>query len=325
MIAKQLKIWHLISSSLKDDIPVILLYVLESNGSSPGRQGFFMAVNQQGAMAGTIGGGVMEHKLLELAKSQMNNNKETDSIKLQVHDKEAATDQSGMICSGEQRILLYRVKHMDANTIGAIMNSLHHVENGYLRLSPGRLFFSMDEIPAFNYQFNYQDEDNWLYEEKTGYKNHLYIVGGGHCSLALSKIMITMDFYIHVLDDREYLHTMEQNNSVHDKLIIEDYHQIAPYIPSGQDHYVVIMTVGYRTDLMVVKALHHKHFKYVGLLGSRHKVGQMLEDLKSEGIDPEFLKSIHAPIGVPIKSETTEEIAISIAAEIIKAKNSHYV
>ena len=51
---------------------------------------------------------------------------------------------------------------------------------------------------------------DWTYKEKTGYKNHLYIIGGGHCALAFSKIMSTMDFYIHLFDDRENLNTVEQ-------------------------------------------------------------------------------------------------------------------
>ena len=49
----------------------MLLYVLESKGSSPGRQGFFMAVNSNGEMEGSIGGGIMEHKFVEMAKEKL--------------------------------------------------------------------------------------------------------------------------------------------------------------------------------------------------------------------------------------------------------------
>ena len=65
---KQQAAWRLISNSIKQDIPVMLLYVLESKGSSPGRKGFMMAVNRDGAMEGSIGGGIMEHKFIELEK-----------------------------------------------------------------------------------------------------------------------------------------------------------------------------------------------------------------------------------------------------------------
>ena len=56
---------------MQENIPVMLLYVLESTGSSPGRQGFFMAVNANNEMEGSIGGGIMEHKFVEMAKEKL--------------------------------------------------------------------------------------------------------------------------------------------------------------------------------------------------------------------------------------------------------------
>src|SRR5436853_7168556 len=120
---KQIKIWKLISESFSRNIPVMLLYVLESSGSSPGRQGFFMAVNANKEMEGSIGGGIMEHKFVEMAreklqeirnKKQKIRNEEGDvEIRKQVHDKSAAKNQSGMICSGDQTILIYRIQEKD--------------------------------------------------------------------------------------------------------------------------------------------------------------------------------------------------------------------
>ena len=109
---KDLIIWRLIINSLKQNTPVMLLYVLESKGSSPGRQGFFMAVNANGEMEGSIGGGIMEHKFVEMAKEKLKaagNELRDAGIRKQLHDKSAAKNQSGMICSGEQTILLYPV------------------------------------------------------------------------------------------------------------------------------------------------------------------------------------------------------------------------
>ena len=68
---KSLQIWKFIDDSLKKKIAVALMYVLESKGSSPGRQGFFMAVNTVEEMEGSIGGGIMEHKFVELAKEKL--------------------------------------------------------------------------------------------------------------------------------------------------------------------------------------------------------------------------------------------------------------
>ena len=68
---KQLSTWKLIVQSLQQNIAVMLLYVLESKGSSPGRQGFFMAVHTKEEMEGSIGGGIMEHKFVEMAKERL--------------------------------------------------------------------------------------------------------------------------------------------------------------------------------------------------------------------------------------------------------------
>ena len=68
---KQLLIWQLINKSLQQQVPVLLLYVLQSDGSSPGRAGFFMAVTATGEIAGSIGGGIMEHKFIEMAKERL--------------------------------------------------------------------------------------------------------------------------------------------------------------------------------------------------------------------------------------------------------------
>lgn len=78
----------------------MLLYVLESNGSSPGRQGFSMAVTAKGEMEGSIGGGIMEHKFVEMAKDKLMRDENELSVRKQIHNKQAAKNQSGMICSG---------------------------------------------------------------------------------------------------------------------------------------------------------------------------------------------------------------------------------
>ncbi len=110
---KQLAIWNLISKSLKEKIPVMLLYVVESHGSSPGRQGFFMAVTAEGTMEGSVGGGIMEHKFVEMAKQMLKDHSKEILLKKQVHDKNVEANKSGMICSGEQTILLYIIQKKD--------------------------------------------------------------------------------------------------------------------------------------------------------------------------------------------------------------------
>jgi xanthine dehydrogenase accessory factor len=135
-------------------------------------------------------------------------------------------------------------------------------------------------------------------------------------------MMSLMDFYIHLYDDRSDLNTFNLNEFVHEKLIIEDYSTLQELILPGKHQYVVVMTVGFRTDDIVVRALLNKEFRYFGLLGSKAKIEKMFTDYKAEGISEALLHKIHAPVGLTIKSQTPEEIAVSIAAEIIQVKNS---
>ena len=318
---RQISIWKFVKESFSKNIPIMLLYVLESSGSSPGRQGFFMAVNAENKMEGSIGGGIMEHKFVEMAKEKLQDASNKSQIRKQIHDKSAGKNQSGMICSGEQTIFLYRIKEKDIKHIEELISSLEKNKNGALHLSPEGILFD-DTGSGKDFEFDLKTEEHWSYTEKTGYKNHLYIIGGGHCALAFSKLMCSMDFYIHLFEDREQLNTVEKNNYAHEKMIVKDYSELKELIPSGENNYVVVMTFGYRTDDIAVRALLQKQFKYFGLLGSKKKIEKMFDDYKKEGIDENILKQIHSPIGIQIKSQTPEEIGISIAAEIIKVKNN---
>ena len=275
-------------------------------------------------MEGSIGGGIMEHKFVEMAKEQLKGrgSRPGDTIlKRQIHDKAAAKNQSGMICSGEQVNFLYQMRNEDTPNVECLLNCLRDNRKGTLQLSgDGFLFFDnlADEQP---FKFEFCSEDNWVYRERVGYKNTLHIIGGGHCALAFSRIMSMMDFYICVYDNRPDLHTMIENNYVHQKKLLSDYLELNGLISSGPDQFVVVMTFGYRTDKMAVRGLAGKEFRYFGLLGSANKVKKLLSDLREDGLLQQQLDTIHAPVGLPINSQTPEEIAISIAAEIIQVKN----
>lgn len=299
---------------------MLLLYVVESKGSSPGRQGFFMVVNGKGETEGSIGGGIMEHKFLEMGRELLRQGESILSLRRQVHDKEVAKDQSGMICSGEQTILLYTLREGDVVAIGSLVESLEANRNGCLRLSPEGIGFSA-VVPEAGGYFEKRSEDDWFYLEKTGYVDRLFIVGGGHCALALSRIAQTMDFYITLFDDRSGLGSVARNEYVHEKVLVGDYTELGELVKPGLHSYVVVMTQGYRTDDRAVRVLLPMEFRYFGLLGSKAKIGKMMADYRSEGIREEWLGRMRAPAGLSIQSQTPEEIAVSIMAEVIQARH----
>jgi len=318
---KEIEIWKFAAERLEQNQTVILLIVAESAGSSPGRQGFKMVVAED-EMCGSIGGGVMEVRLVEQAKAKSKKAKgKIDSeIVEQVHQKNSPHS-SGMICSGKQIVIFFRLDPAHLNTIATIIEALEKHESKILRISSDE-FGVFPPSATTNFRFEQKGENEFLFEQKLDFKNQLFIVGGGHCALALSELMSKMDFNISLFDDRPDLNTLAKNKFVHRKQIIDSYEEIGEHIPSGIYNFVVVMTLGYKSDETVIKKLFDKDFKYFGVLGSKAKMKTLLRNLEKEGLAKERLAQIHTPIGLPINSRTPEEIAVSIAAEIIAVKNA---
>ncbi len=323
---KELEIWRFAFGQIKQNEPVMLLVVAESSGSSPGRRGFKMAVSADD-MSGSIGGGVMEVSLVEQARGLLSAaSASADAsralIKQQDHQKNSANP-SGMICSGKQTVIFFRLELSHLETVAEIIDALEKNEPKALRVSANKIEVQGPPEGGTQNKAHTHDSADLIYEEKLGYKNKLFIVGGGHCALALSELMSQMDFYIELFDDRPDLNTLDKNKYAHKKTIIESYENIAEFIPEGNEtNFVVVMTLGYKTDELVIRKLIDKKLKYFGVLGSKAKMGALLKELEKEGFTREKLDLLHTPIGLPINSQTPEEIAVSIAAEIIAVKNA---
>jgi xanthine dehydrogenase accessory factor len=337
-MVKELEIWRFAAERLQREESVMLLVVAESSGSSPGRQGFKMIVAQDD-LSGSIGGGVMEVALVEQAEWKIENGKwkmdeqnpesEIQNLKCkiveQVHQKNKPNS-SGMICSGRQTVILFGLNSEHLKIVKNIIRAVENHQNCRLQISNFK--FQIMENPAESetqsedFKFQISGENEFIYEERIGFKNKLFIVGGGHCALALSEIMAKTDFHISLFDDRADLNTLAKNEFVHEKKIIDSYENIGEFIESGANIFVVVMTLGYKFDEIVIRKLFDKNFKYFGVLGSKAKMKTLLKSLEKEGFDKQKLKEIHTPIGLKINSRTPEEIAISIAAEIIAVKNS---
>lgn len=315
-----MQFWVKILEEIKNGHTICLMVVLESQGSSPGRQGFKMMITSEGKMNGSIGGGFMEHKLVELSKSLLQKGSFVPMIKKQIHRKEAKRDQSGMICSGEQTIGFYSLDSSNCQWIDDLLETLKKGENGNLEFNQKSVNFSKSKIKQQLPTFQFNENGEWSYKEQPGLKNNVYIIGGGHVGLALSKTMRDLDFVVHIFDDRPDLNTMQNNTFAHHKAVI-NYEEIASKIPEGPFSYVVLMSFGYRPDELILRQLLGKGFRYFGVMGSKAKMKTLLSSLEKEGFSKENLAKLHTPIGIPIQSKTPAEIAISIAAEIIKVRS----
>ena len=307
-----MNIWNFIENKLQHDQKIMLLLVVESKGSSPGRRGFKMAVADDDSFCGTIGGGIMEFKLVEKAKSLLQQFSSKIFLQEQFHDKEKNKNQSGMICSGSQTIAFIPLSSKNHSTINLIINQNH----SSLTINESGIFCNDEDVKGFEFSY----EKHWTYSEYIQKKSTIHIIGGGHCSLALCELMQFLNFEVQVYDDRENLSTINENKFANQFQLVS-YENISESINSSELDYVVIMTVGYRTDKIVLKQIINKKYKYLGLLGSAKKIETLFNELKEEGIGDTVLKKVNAPIGLQINSKTTHEIAVSIATEIIKIKN----
>jgi len=323
---KDLTLWQFIEKKVKEGHAVMLLVVTESKGSSPGRQGFKMALSDDGEMTGSIGGGIMEKKLIELAKKRLEENISEPLLKKQIHSKSAPRHQSGLMCSGEQTVIYFNFSQDHLADIQKVINMSGKYQSAIMNISSSNgenNFMMTDGVPDdLKYKFTTDGDEDFVYREIIGYKYRLYIVGGGHCALALSELMSKFDFYITVMDDRPGLNTMEQNVFANEKYVLESYEKVDDIIPSGSDVFVVVMTLGHRSDTVALLKLMNKKFAYLGSLGSDTKINTIKENLRSAGIAETTLGEIHAPIGLKINSHSAEEIALSIAAEIIQVRNA---
>lgn len=307
-----MNVWKFIENKLQHSQKVMLLFVVESIGSSPGRVGFSMAVAEDESFEGTIGGGIMEYKLVEKAKHLLQQTDLSIFLQEQFHDKEHTKNQSGMICSGSQKIVFVPLYKKDLATI----QSFNNQSKKSFTLTPESIIANAFELN----EWQYIDEKKWRYAQNIIQQNTIHIIGGGHCSLALSQLMNFLGFYIHIYDDRENLNTIEQNNFANEKHLV-NYGHINEHLQATANDFVVIMTIGYRTDKLVLRQIINNNYQYIGLLGSQQKIDTLFIELKHEGFTEEQLQKIFTPIGLSINSKTTQEIAVSIAAEIIKEKN----
>lgn len=153
-------------------------------------------------------------------------------------------------------------------------------------------------------------------------KPKLILCGAGHVCKAISYIAATVGFDITVIDSRpEWANAKRypeaDNIVVHDdivKTIREQY--------TDENTFFVIATWDHKWDKVALKSALYKQHKYIGMLGSKAKIDEIFKQLKLEGLDQSILDKVYTPIGLDIKAETPEEIAISIMSEILMVKNN---
>jgi xanthine dehydrogenase accessory factor len=145
------------------------------------------------------------------------------------------------------------------------------------------------------------------------------IFGAGHITRSLAPLMKSAGFQVSIVEDSPDLLHKDKFPETED-LILTDMEQFARDLPSDTRTSIVLLSRGFSRDKTILNQLIQKDFKYIGMIGSQRKIRAMEEELQTQSVPKEAFSKVRAPIGLDIGAETPDEIAISIAAEIIAAK-----
>ena len=160
--------------------------------------------------------------------------------------------------------------------------------------------------------------EHTLYVEPHRAAGELVIVGAGHIAQPLSRIGACLGFQVVVMDDRPEFATRERFPDAH-RVLPADFSRPFETVPITERTHLVLVTRGHRYDYQALREVLGLDVRpaYVGMVGSRRRVRAAFEQLARDGIPIERLEGVRAPIGLDIGAETPEEIAVSIAAELV--------
>lgn len=147
----------------------------------------------------------------------------------------------------------------------------------------------------------------------------VYLFGAGHIGFALSRLAKMTGFRVVVIDERPAYASAERFPEA-DEFHVGDPATAVPRLKIGKASYLVIACRGHLEDQRVLAEAIKTPAVYIGMIGSRNKVKTVISNLEAEGIPQKALGGVHAPMGLPIATETPEEIAVSIMAELIDVR-----
>lgn len=155
-----------------------------------------------------------------------------------------------------------------------------------------------------------------IFWDRVTAKRRAVVLGGGHISLPLVQMLTLLDFDVTVVDDRpEFANRQRFPGAA--QVVCNSFGRALEGIDIDRGTAVVIVTRGHRHDLECLRAVLDRPAGYLGMIGSRKRVREMVDLLRDEGLPEGFEERFHSPIGLRIRAETPAEIAVSIAAEVV--------
>jgi xanthine dehydrogenase accessory factor len=283
--------------------PVALGIISGVKGSSPQKVGAKALFYADGRIQGTLGGGCLEAEIQQRAIQSLRSGRaETFDLLL---DHDFGWD-DGLICGGK--------------VFGVILpNAQKEGENFWSQLARRQrtLSWGVTKELSIGPEAPQSLTADWLYQETVTPPCALWIAGAGHIAQAVAPLAAQLDFNVTVFDDRPALASYHYfprevalQSDVWEKLLASP----LPDVPS----FALIVTRGHRHDALVLKDWIHKPFLFLGMIGSSRKARTILEHFLEERIATnDELKRVACPVGIKIRSQSVQEIAVSIMAQFI--------
>ena len=159
-----------------------------------------------------------------------------------------------------------------------------------------------------------------VFVEKFGGTPRLVVCGGGHVAESAVRLAVMLGLPVTGLEERpEYADALHRAGA--EEVLCGPYADGLARVEGGMETYFVVATRAHSFDVECLKEIYRKRFAYVGMLGSRSRSALVRRQLTEAGVSPEKAEALHTPIGLAIKAQTAQEIALSILAEIVEVKN----
>ncbi len=332
--------------------PCVLASVVSTRGSTPQKPGAKLLIRQDGSGAGTLGGGCVEGNIWYLAKTLLDSGEGAVTTTYALNEDIAARD--GLICGGGMQVLIDPIRNpaLFLPLLDEILQAFAGERavalctltktGGHGLLEPGSKLL-VREDGSFSGSLGGTELDlqagkaaGALLAQGAGTSLPVFggievlvetfvsppmliLMGGGHVNKALAPMAKKVGFRVWVIDDRPEFANPDRFPEA-DGTIARDFLEAFSQLKVSRNTYVVVGTRGHRDDDRALEAAARSPAGYLGMIGSKRKVLLIFQELMKRGIPSKRIAEIHAPIGLDLHARTAEEIALSIAAELMQCR-----
>jgi len=322
-----------------------LATIVTTRGSTPGRETMKLLVRADGSMSGSVGGGCVEADVWSAAKQVLESG-EPRLIEFKL--TEASMGDAGLICGGVVDVYVEPIAPSEPDAIWvAVTEATDDARPGVLltRLRPDaatpvqRAFvteqgvagdaslaaaarsLAADALAAECVRRGDVELDGAtadVYAEPIAVPT-LWIFGGGHVSKGIVRVATAAGFRVAVADDREAYANAERFPEAF-ATHAGPFETTLEEIGLTPTNWAVIVTRGHQQDEAILRRLIDRPLRYLGMIGSRRKIGATFGRLRANGVSDDALRRVHAPLGLAIGAESSEEIAVAVVAELIAVR-----